>query len=88
MKVSPTLIVLLALFLLWLAYFHKILFFGHLFYIGDNNSVNLPYMTFFTANLKKGIFPLWNPYILCGTHFFCGYACFLPHSLDFFYFQS
>lgn len=60
---------ILVILTLWLTYFYKIIFLGEIFYVGDNQSINIPFINFFLNSLSQGEFPLWNPYILSGTPF-------------------
>lgn len=50
-------------------FFNKFkLFTGHI-YSGDVLEHEIPSATFLVRSVRNGIFPLWNPYILCGAPF-------------------
>ncbi|MEK7079441.1 MAG: YfhO family protein, partial [Patescibacteria group bacterium] len=54
---------------LCLIFFFDVLFFGNVFYAGDNLSINVPSKILFFRMLGQGQLPLWNPYIFSGTPF-------------------
>jgi len=60
---------MILLILLVIIFFMKQLIFGEVFYCCDNLAINIPSKIFLIEELKKGIFPLWNPYILSGSPF-------------------
>lgn len=56
-----------------------LLFGREVFFYGDIISIFLPFKQWFFANIRQGIFPLWNPYI------FSGYPAFADMTLGTFY---
>lgn len=46
------------------------IFDGKSFFFGDNYHLIAPQKIFFVNQIKQGVFPFWNPYILSGTPFF------------------
>ena len=66
-KVSALLIALLAEVVL----FHrKVLFYPGYIFPWDFRAVHLPLATFVADSLRRGEFPLWDPYTYCGFPFF------------------
>lgn len=54
------------LILLFVAFFYNFFFLGQTLFIGDNLLALVPHKIFVWENLKKGILPLWNPYVWGG----------------------
>jgi hypothetical protein len=55
------------------------------FFFGDNFHLIAPQKIFFVNQIKQGVFPFWNPYILSGTPFLAdiNQAIFYPSTLLF-----
>ena len=64
----------------------KQLIFGEVFYCCDNLAINIPSKIFLIEELRKGIFPLWNPYILSGSPFLADINLGLLYPLNALYF--
>jgi len=66
-------------------YFNRIILYKNLFILHDLNFQHYPYHVFLSENLKRGIFPLWNPYNFNGEPFFANphSAIFSPFSIIF-----
>ncbi len=77
-------IILLILFVI--IFFAKQVFFGEVFYCCDNIAINVPSKIFLIQQLKKGIFPLENPYILSGSPFLADINLGLLYPLNLLYF--
>src|SRR3989344_5180762 len=60
-------------------YFFPVLFGHQVFYYGDILSIFLPFKQFFFDNIRRGVLPLWNPYI------YSGYPQFADMTLGSFY---
>ena len=54
-------------FLLTVIFFWKNVFLGEVFYFGDNFNFFIPNKIFWVENIRKGIFPLWNPLTFSGV---------------------
>ena len=85
-KIWP--LAVLAFFIL--IFFYRNIFLGEIFYFGDNLSLFLPSLTFFANQIKKGIFPLWNPYLFSGVPFLAdiGLGLLNPFNFLFLIFSS
>lgn len=73
------------LIILWLAFFWRQIVGGEVWYCCDNLLVNIPSKVFLAAELVKGRFPLWNPYIFSGTPFFADINLAVLHPLNLLY---
>lgn len=60
-------LIIAILLLLVILFFWENIFFDKVFYFGDNFNLFIPNKVFFVNQIKKGIFPLWNPLILSGA---------------------
>lgn len=82
-KLAPIL-----LFLLTVVFFWENIFKGEVFYFGDNFNFFVPNKVFLVENIKKGIFPLWNPLIFSGVPYIAdlGIFPFYPGNIFFFLF--
>src|SRR5512140_764408 len=70
----------LALLVEVLAFYRHVLFqHGHLF-PWDFRAVHMPLATFIAASIRRGEFPLWEPYTYCGNPIFANIqaAIFYP----------
>ncbi len=60
-----------------IVFFHKPLFSSHYIFPWDFRGVQFPLITFLSDELRRGRFPLWNPYDYCGYPVFANIeACF------------
>ncbi|HUW22059.1 MAG TPA: YfhO family protein [Candidatus Bathyarchaeia archaeon] len=67
-------------------FFFRNIFLGEVFYFGDNLSLFLPVVTFFTRQLKEGRLPLWNPYLFAGVPLIGDFGLGIFNPLNFFFF--
>lgn len=65
MRKKDTIVILLLLILV-LIFFRKLLNYNKIF-LGADLIPYYPMKEFLVTNIKKGIFPLWNPHIFCGS---------------------
>lgn len=75
---------ILTLGILW--FFSRFFLSGAVIYAGDNFNLLVPAMTFFVKQMRGGVFPLWNPFILSGMPFFADIAYSLLHPANIVYF--
>lgn len=80
---------IILLFILTIIFFWESFFLTKVFYFGDNFNLFIPNKIFFINEVKKGIFPLWNPLILAGTPYIAdlGIFPFYPGNLFFLFFS-
>ncbi|MFC1790566.1 hypothetical protein ACFLZP_03725, partial [Patescibacteria group bacterium] len=76
----------LLLLVLTIVFFSRVILGGEVFFFGDNLSLFLPVLTLFTNFLKKGILPLWNPYLFSGTPFLADVGLGILNPLNFAFF--
>lgn len=70
-------------------FFFRQLWLGEVIYCCDNLTINLPARVFLIESLRRGEFPLWNPYILSGSPFLADLNLSLlsPFNLLYFFFS-
>ncbi len=70
-------------------FFFRQLWLGEVIYCCDNLTINLPARVFLIESLRRGEFPLWNPYILSGSPFLAdlNLSLLYPFNLLYFFFS-
>jgi len=81
-------IVFLSFFFISLLWFWKEAFFNYLFCFSDLTFYFYPYRYFMSECIRKGVIPLWNPYLLLGYPFLATLqpGVFYPFSLLYYLF--